>query len=82
MLYDIYYNIRKVDWLSDSVTLLDIVSGHNLYALIDDILSYKINNKPIIESLSAITKYESVLNKLNNKTILFLNMKDGSHHNL
>ena len=62
-------NIRKRDWLSDIVTLLDVVAGHNLYALIDDILNYKINNKSIFESLSAITKYESVLNKLKQYTV-------------
>ena len=37
-------NIRKRDWLSDIVTLLDIVSGHNLYALmISLIIKFIIN---------------------------------------
>ena len=61
-----------MQWLSDVVTLLDIVSGHNIHdhVLIDDIHKYKVHNKKIVESVPVVNKYESVLHKKNKMELI------------
>ena len=66
---------RRRFWRSLLITILSVVSGGQLVAVVNDIVEYEYNGSKLIDQLPAVNKYKNVIGKIKdyNQTLKHLN---------
>ena len=60
----IFGQVSKKDWSSNIILLLEIVSGHNIHALLEVTINFEYRGTAIINSLPCVSRYNTVIDKV------------------